>query len=57
MKPILNDNDIKQAYNSGELTWSDLLEITGLHAFELFEILCDLINPKHCNPDYDPCGK
>jgi hypothetical protein len=57
MKPILNDNDIKQAYNSGELTWSDLLEITGLHASELFEILCDLINPKHCNPDYDPCGK
>lgn len=57
MKPILNENDIRQAYDSGELTWGNLLEITGLHASELFEILYDLINPKHSNPDYDPCGK
>jgi hypothetical protein len=48
---LLNENDIRQAYDSGKLTWLDLLEITGLHASELFEILHDLINPKRSNPD------
>jgi hypothetical protein len=49
MKPILNENDIRQAYDSGKLTWNDLLEITGLHSSVLFEILYDLINPKRSN--------
>jgi hypothetical protein len=54
---LFNENDIRHAYNSGELTWGELLEITGLHSSVLFDILYDLINPKHSNPDYDPCGK
>ena len=34
---------IRQKFESGELTWGDLLEITGLHASELYDILHDLI--------------
>jgi hypothetical protein len=48
---ILNENDIRQAYNNGELTWGDLLEITGLHSSELFDILYDLINSKRSSFD------
>lgn len=34
---------IRQKFSDGELTWGDLLEVTGLHASELYEILHDLI--------------
>jgi hypothetical protein len=30
---------IRDAFESGELTWADLLEITGLPAHLLYEIL------------------
>ena len=43
---LLTENDIREAYSSGRLTWGDLLEITGLHSSTLFDILYDLINPK-----------
>ena len=43
---LLTEHDIREAYSSGQLTWSDLLEITGLHSCTLFEMLYDLINPK-----------
>ncbi len=42
----MTENNIREAYSSGELTWGDLLEITGLHSSTLFEMLYDLINPK-----------
>lgn len=48
---------IRELYISGKLTWGDLLEITGLHTTELYDVLWDLINPKFKNPDYDPAGK
>lgn len=34
---------IRKTYEAGELTWADLLEITGLPPCELFDILSDLI--------------
>lgn len=34
---------IREAFESGELTWADLIEITGLTPTQLFEILEDLI--------------
>jgi hypothetical protein len=33
---------IRSSFESGELTWADLLEITGLPAHVLYEILSDL---------------
>jgi len=35
---------IRRAFQSGALTWEDLLEITGLPPRELFSIIEDLIN-------------
>lgn len=43
---IITEQDMREAYSSGQLTWADLLEITGLHSSALFEILYDLMNPK-----------
>ena len=34
---------IREVFESGELTWADLLEITGLPAHVLYSILDDLI--------------
>jgi len=31
--------EIRERFDSGELTWADLLEITGLPAATLYEIL------------------
>lgn len=39
----MTEEQIRNAYSSGKLTWSDLLEITGLHASDLYEVLYDLI--------------
>ena len=47
----LTEDEIRDAYRNGELTWGDLLEITGLHSSTLFNILYDLINPKRSNFD------
>jgi len=35
---------IRENYSAGNLTWGDLLEITGLAAHDLFSILEDLID-------------
>ena len=35
---------IRENYSTGNLTWGDLLEITGLAPHELFSILEDLID-------------
>lgn len=43
---IITEQDIREAYSSGQLTWGDLLEITGLHSSALFEMLYDLMNSK-----------
>lgn len=32
-------DQMRDKYESGDLTWADLLEITGLHASELFDVL------------------
>lgn len=40
----MSTDQIRQAFSNGTLTWGDLLEITGLHASVLYEILWDLIN-------------
>lgn len=37
----MNSNQIREKYESGELTWTDLLEITGLYAHVLYSILFD----------------
>lgn len=42
----MSEEKMRNMFKSGELTWADLLEITGLHASDLYEILYDLINPK-----------
>jgi len=39
----MSEEKMRDLFASGELTWSDLLEITGLHASELYAILHDLI--------------
>jgi len=39
----MSESDIRKLYQSGELTWEDLLEITGLHSSQLYEVLYDLI--------------
>ena len=39
----MSEADIRKFYQSRELTWEDLLEITGLHSSQLYEILYDLI--------------
>jgi len=40
----MNTEQIRQAFSAGTLTWGDLLEITGLHASTLHDILYDLID-------------
>lgn len=35
--------EIREKFDFGELTWADLLEITGLNAHTLYEILNDLL--------------
>lgn len=42
----MTEQSMREAYSSGNLTWGDLLEITGLHSSVLFDILYDLINPR-----------
>ena len=39
----VNINEIRERYKSDELSWADLLEITGLPAATLYEILEGLI--------------
>lgn len=39
----MSEKTIRDLFASGKLTWGDLLEVTGLHASELYEILHDLI--------------
>lgn len=35
----MSANEMQERYESGELTWADLLVITGLPAATLYEIL------------------
>lgn len=37
----MNANEMRERFNSGELTWADLLEITGLPSPTMYEILFD----------------
>ena len=39
----MNEQTMRDKFASGELTWADLLEITGLPAHVLYDILQDLI--------------
>ena len=39
----MSEQKIRELFESGELTWADLLEITGIQAHVLYEILSDLI--------------
>lgn len=39
----MSEADIRALFECGSLTWGDLLEITGLHSSQLYEILHDLI--------------
>lgn len=39
----MSETEIRTKFSNGELTWADLLEITGLHSSLLFDILYDLI--------------
>ena len=39
----MNEQKMRHMFESGELTWADLLEITGLPAHVLYSILDDLI--------------
>jgi hypothetical protein len=39
----MNVQTMREKFESNELTWADLLEITGLPAYVLYDILDDLI--------------
>ena len=39
----MSEQKMRDLFESGELTWADLLEITGLPAHVLYSILDDLI--------------
>jgi hypothetical protein len=39
----MSEQKMRDMFESGELTWADLLEITGLPAHVLYSILDDLI--------------
>ena len=39
----MNEQTMRDKFESNELTWADLLEITGLPAHVLYDILQDLI--------------
>jgi sugar-specific transcriptional regulator TrmB len=39
----MSANEMRGRFEAGELTWADLLEITGLPAATLYEILEGLI--------------
>ena len=39
----MSEQKMRENFESGELTWADLLEITGLPSYVLYEILEDLI--------------
>jgi sugar-specific transcriptional regulator TrmB len=39
----MSANEMRERFESDELTWADLLEITGLPATTLYEILEGLI--------------
>jgi len=39
----MSEQKIRELFESGELTWADLLEITGIQAHVLYSILDDLI--------------
>lgn len=39
----MSEATMRDKFSSGELTWADLLEITGLAPSDLFDILHDLI--------------
>lgn len=39
----MSANEMRERFGAGELTWADLLEITGLPAATLYEILEGLI--------------
>jgi hypothetical protein len=39
----MNEQTMRDKFQSNELTWADLLEITGLPAHVLYDILQDLI--------------
>lgn len=35
----MTDEQIREAYESGRMTWADLLEVTGLAPFDLYPVL------------------
>jgi hypothetical protein len=37
----MNTNEMRERYESGELSWADLLVITGLPAATIYKILFD----------------
>jgi len=39
----MTESTMREKFENGELTWADLLEITGLPAYVLYSILDDLI--------------
>ena len=39
----MNEQQMRDKFENNELTWADLLEITGLPAYILYDILDDLI--------------
>jgi hypothetical protein len=39
----MTEQQMRDKFQNGELTWADLLEITGLPAYILYDILDDLI--------------
>ena len=39
----MNEQTMRDKFESNELTWADLLEITGLPAHVLYDFLQDLI--------------
>jgi len=41
---IMTTEQIRKNFIEEKLTWADLLVITGLQAYQLYEILCDLLD-------------
>jgi len=39
----MNEQMMRDKFSAGEVTWADLLEITGLPAADLYEMLYDLL--------------
>jgi hypothetical protein len=43
-KTFLTDESIRSAFDSGEITWADVIEVTGMTHEQAFNLLHDLIN-------------